>query len=65
MKSFTIPNFQKGYGINLPKIFSLALQMQQKSNQFIVKKCDELAEILRAKGSLTEEEANNAQKMAN
>ena len=36
--------------------------MQQKSNQFIVKKCDELAEILRAKGPLTEEEANNAQK---
>ena len=61
-EKFYYSQLSKGYGINLPKIFSLALQMQQKSNQYIVKKCDELAEILRAKGPLTEEEANNAQK---
>ncbi len=52
-----------GYGLNTPKALAGGLLMNgYGKNHHLVKKCNEAAEILRAKGPMTEKEANEAEK---
>ncbi len=52
-----------GYGLNTPKALAGGLLMNgYGKNHYLVKKCNEAAEILRSSGPLTEAEANDAAK---
>lgn len=52
-----------GYGLNMPKALAGAMLMNGFSSQNpLVKKCNEAAEILRSNGPMTEKEANEAEK---
>ncbi len=61
-EKFYFSQLSKGYGLNLPKILSLAFDIKGKKNEKLQAKCDELAEILRSEGPNTEDEANIAAK---
>ena len=60
---FYYSQLSNGYGLNMPKALAGGMLMNGFSSQnLLVKKCSEAAEILRAKGPLTEAEANEAYK---
>lgn len=60
---FYFSQLANGYGLNIPKVFANAMQMGSKNtNQYLIQKCNEAAEILRSKGPATEQEANLAEK---
>ena len=59
-EKFYFSQLSNGFGLNLPKALANAMRMQQSNNVELIKKADELAEILRSKGPMTEEEANKA-----
>ncbi|MBQ9246569.1 4-alpha-glucanotransferase [bacterium] len=48
----------KGFGLNLPKVLAGALYMKKSTNNHLIEKCNEAAEILRSSGPMTEEAAN-------
>ena len=56
---FYFSQLSHGYGLNLPKALSVALELQGKDkNSDLVQKCKQASEILRSKGPFTEQEAN-------
>lgn len=60
---FYFSQLSNGYGLNLPKALSVALELQGKDNNSeLAKKCKEASEILRSKGPFTEKEANQLEK---
>lgn len=61
-EKFYFSQLSKGYGLNLPKVLSLAFDIKGKKDEKLQAKCDELAEILRSEGPDTEDEANIAAK---
>ena len=59
-EKFYFSQLANGFGLNLPKALSTAMGMKHSTNQELIKKCNEAAEILRQKGPMTEKEANAA-----
>lgn len=59
-EKFYYSQLSKGFGLNMPKVLSNAMQMVGIKNDYLVQKCNEAAEILRSDGPLTEKEANIA-----
>lgn len=56
---FYFSQLSNGYGLNLPKALSVALELQGKNKDAtLIQKCKEASEILRSKGPFTEQEAN-------
>ena len=51
-----------GFGLNLPKALANAMRMKGIDNPTLIQKSTELANILRSKGPMTEDEANKALK---
>lgn len=59
---FYFSQLSNGFGLNIPKVFSVAMRMKEGAkNEQLIEKCQEAAEILRQKGPMTEEEANKWQ----
>lgn len=59
-EKFYYSQLSNGYGLNMPKVLSVAMDMLHKDNKKLIEKCNEAAEILRSDGPMTEAEANNA-----
>lgn len=62
-EKFYFSQLSNGYGLNLPKVLANAMEMKHSSNDKLIQKCNESAEILRQKGPVTEETANNADEL--
>ena len=58
---FYFSQLANGFGLNIPKSMATAMGMKHSTNQELIKKCNEAAEILRQKGPTTEQEANIAE----
>ena len=61
-EKFYFSQLSNGFGLNIPKALATAMGMKHSSNEELIKKCNEAAEILRSKGPTTEKEANLAEK---
>ena len=61
-EKFYFSQLSNGFGLNIPKALATAMGMKHSSNEELIKKCNEAAEILRSKGPMTEKEANLAEK---
>ena len=61
-EKFYFSQLSNGFGLNIPKALATAMGMKHSSNEELIKKCNEAAEILRSKGPMTEEEANIAER---
>lgn len=59
---FYFSQLSNGFGLNLPKALANAMRMKGIDNPTLIQKSDELAEVLRSKGPMTEKEANMALK---
>ncbi len=59
-EKFYFSQLANGYGINLPKVMANAMEMKKIKNPELIKKLNEVAEILRSSGPMTEQEANKA-----
>lgn len=60
---FYFSQLANGYGINMPKVLSVAMSMKHSNiNDKLISKCNEAAEILREKGPMTQEEADMAER---
>ena len=57
---FYYSQLANGYGLNMPKVLAVAMDMAHKDNQKLIEKCNEAAEILRSDGPMTELEVNDA-----
>lgn len=62
-EQFYFSQLSNGYGLNLPKVLANAMEMNHSSNDKLIQKCNESAEILRQKGPVTEQTANNADEL--
>lgn len=61
-EKFYFSQLSNGYGLNLPKVLANALRMKHIDDEFLIRKCNEAAEILRSPGPMTEADANEAEK---
>ena len=59
-EKFYFSQLSNGYGLNLPKVMANAMEMKKINNPELIKKLNEVAEILRSSGPMTEQEANKA-----
>lgn len=60
---FYFSQLSNGYGINMPKVLSVAMTMKKgQKNDTLIAKCREAAEILRQKGPMTQQEADEMEK---
>lgn len=58
---FYFTQLSNGYGMNMPKILAMAMEMKNSNkDQTLINKCHEAAEILRQKGPMTQYEADIA-----
>lgn len=62
-EKFYFSQLSNGYGLNLPKVLANAMEMKHSNNDKLIQKCNESAEILRQKGPVTEQTANNADEL--
>lgn len=61
-EEFYFSQLSKGYGLNVPKAYETAMNMKNIPNQTLKDKLAEAALILRRKGPMTEEAANEAER---
>ena len=59
-EKFYFTQLSNGFGLNLPKALANAMRMKGIDNPTLIQKSTELANILRSKGPMTEDEANKA-----
>ena len=56
---FYFSQLANGYGLNMPKVLAVAMTMKKgQKNDTLIEKCKEAAEILRQKGPMTQQEAD-------
>ena len=60
-EKFYHTQLSKGFGLNLPKVLANAMQMANKTDNNLLNKCLQAAEILRSDGPMTERDANLAE----
>lgn len=58
---FYYSQLSNGYGLNMPKVLANAMRFKGINNQSLIKKLEEVAEILRQKGPNTTKEADSMQ----
>jgi len=60
---FYYSQISKGYGINFPKSYEIALRAKNSQNQYLINKLHQASEILAQDGPMTQAEANKAGKL--
>ncbi len=61
-EEFYFTQLSKGYGINIPKAYEVALYAKNSNNSELIQKLKDASEILAKEGPMTEAEANIAEK---
>ncbi len=60
---FYYTQLSKGFGINFPKAYEIALRAKGSNNSYLIQKLREASEILEENGPMTQKEADEANKL--
>ena len=60
---FYYTQLSKGFGINFPKSYEIALRAKGSNNSYLIQKLNEASEILEQNGPMTQQEADEANKL--
>ena len=60
---FYYTQLSKGFGINFPKAYEIALRAKGSNNSYLIQKLREASEILEQNGPMTQKEADEANKL--